>query len=77
MRELIEAIARLRARVVGLEQSRTRPAQVISTSPLEVRFFGDSQDTEVSTMAHYTPTTGDKVAVMKVGTGWWVVGDIS
>jgi hypothetical protein len=51
--------------------------EVISVSPTEVRFAGDSSEVEVSTkLSSYTPTTNDIVVVLKVGTAWVIIGDI-
>jgi hypothetical protein len=49
--------------------------QVTSTSPLEIRFYGDTGDTAVTALAHYTPATNDKVILVKVGPQWFIVGE--
>jgi len=50
---------------------------VISVSPTEVRFSGDTIDVEVTTkVSGYTPTTNDIVICLKVGAAWVIIGDI-
>jgi len=50
---------------------------VIDVSPTKVRFSGDIVDVEVTTkLSGYTPTTNDKVVLLKIGTAWVIIGDI-
>ena len=51
--------------------------QVISITPTQVRFAGDTNDVPVSLrLGSYTPTAGDKVALLKIGAQWVVLGKI-
>jgi hypothetical protein len=51
--------------------------EVISVSPTEVRFAGDTADVEVELyLSSYTPTTNDRVLLIKVGETWVIIGDI-
>lgn len=50
---------------------------IISTSPLAVRFAGDTSDTSIDLwLASYTPVTNDRVMLMKVGSQWVIVGEV-
>lgn len=53
--------------------------QVTGVSPTKVRFAGDtSGDIEVSLrLSAYTPTTTDKVLLLKVGTQWVIIGKVT
>lgn len=74
---LAEVIADLTAQAAD-KQRQVSWGQVIDTSPTLIRFAGDaSGDTQVDLrLSAYTPTTGDKVLLIRVGTGWCVVGEL-
>ena len=67
--------------IISLAQPKEGPhlawGEVISISPTEIRFAGDTVDVEVNTkLSSYTPTTNDIVVLLKVGTAWVIIGDI-
>lgn len=50
---------------------------VTATSPLEVRFAGDTTSTSIDLwLSGYTPVTNDRVMLMKVGSQWVIIGEI-
>lgn len=51
---------------------------ITSTSPIKVKFAGDSIDTEISLkLASYTPTLNDRVVLLRVSTAWVILGKIA
>ena len=52
--------------------------EVTSVTPLQVRFAGDiSADSDVLRLSSYTAVTNEKVALMRIGDAWMIIGKIS
>ena len=52
-----------------------RVGQIISVTPTKVRFDGDTSDHLIPlSLVGYTPTTGHRVLLVKVGSGWIILG---
>ena len=52
--------------------------EVIATAPLTIRINGETQNLawpSGAVLVHYTPTTGDTVAIQKFGSRWTIVGE--
>ncbi|HSG29506.1 MAG TPA: hypothetical protein VLA34_13585 [Candidatus Krumholzibacterium sp.] len=67
-----------------IKAAQTKPAlvtawgDVLGVSPTLVRFAGDTADTQIDNwLTSYTPTTNDRVILLKVGSTWVILGDIA
>ena len=50
---------------------------VLGVSPTLVRFAGDTANTQIDNwLSSYTPTTNDRVILLKVGNTWIILGDL-
>lgn len=50
---------------------------VSGTTPTLVRLRGDTADTQIDLwLTSYTPTTNDRVILLKVGGSWVILGDM-
>ena len=66
--DLATEVRRLVRRHLEAQPSRRKTASVTGTSPLTVRFVGDSADTTVPLIrAGYSPSSGDTVVLERVG----------
>lgn len=73
--ELLRAIQKAVTRAVG-ESKQTAFGVVTDTSPLTVRFNGDTVGVEgCIPLSGYTPTTSDEVLLVRAGSDWMIVGD--
>jgi hypothetical protein len=51
---------------------------VTGVSPLEVRIAGDTTSTQIGEYAAaYTPTSNDRVIVLRLGPTWIILGDLT
>ena len=70
---LLDAVRREVARQVSDERV-VKWGTVKSLTPLRVLLPGDTTSVRVGIVGSYVPTVGDRVALLKVGAGWFAAG---
>ena len=71
---LLEVIDR---RISRAMRPGSRFAEVTATSPLMVEFPGDTESVRVPRLGGYSPTVGDTVILLRVGTRFVAIGALA